>query len=437
MNQSTEDVYKQQKKRRNKKIKKRILTIIIFLSLAIFTIANSVKAIEINSANIYSLGDCGTLLMRDGIYLKSEYAQYVKDGVSYPAYCLDRNKQGVNGEITYDVSINEKISDVRLWRVVINAYPYKSLEELGCLTKEEAYMATKQAVYCYIHGINVNDYVAVGQAGQRTLNALHKIVNDAANSTEMPISNIVNIIKENNKFTVDNKETEYVSKIYSVKAGTTITNYQVTLSKTNIELPEGIKITDINNNIKQQFSQNEKFKILIPIKNLTQNTDFSIKVNTNIKNKPVLYGRAPSTSNQDYALSAGMYEDAKGEITDTLYKNETKVKIIKQDKETKEKLENVEFNILDSNKKIIYSNLKTNSEGEIQITNLLPGKYYIQEANAKDGYILKEELIEFDIEFNQELTITIDNSLDKKPEIQISKKQINKEIEKKLPVTGM
>ena len=132
-----------------------------------------------------------------------------------------------------------------------------------------------------------------------------------------------------------------------------------------------------------------------------------------------------------------MYEDAKGEITDTLYKNETKVKIIKQDKETKEKLENVEFNILDSNKKIIYSNLKTNSEGEIQITNLLPGKYYIQEANAKDGYILKEELIEFDIEFNQELTITIDNSLDKKPEIQISKKQINKEIEKKLPVTGM
>ena len=437
MNQSTEDVYKQQKKRRNKKIKKKILTIIIFLSLAIFTIANSVKAIEINSANIYSLGDCGTLLMRDGIYLKSEYAQYVKDGVSYPAYCLDTNKQGVNGEITYDVSINEKISDVRLWRVVINAYPYKSLEELGCLTKEEAYMATKQAVYCYIHGINVNDYVAVGQAGQRTLNALHKIVNDAANSTEMPISNIVNIIKENNKFTVDNKETEYVSKIYSVKAGTTITNYQVTLSKTNIELPEGIKITDINNNIKQQFSQNEKFKILIPIKNLTQNTDFSIKVNTNIKNKPVLYGRAPSTSNQDYALSAGMYEDAKGEITDTLYKNETKVKIIKQDKETKEKLENVEFNILDSNKKIIYSNLKTNSEGEIQITNLLPGKYYIQEANAKDGYILKEELIEFDIEFNQELTITIDNSLDKKPEIQISKKQINKEIEKKLPVTGM
>ena len=233
------------------------------------------------------------------------------------------------------------------------------------MTKEEAYMATKQAVYCYIHGINVNDYVAVGQAGQRTLNALHKIVNDAANSTEMPISNIVNIIKENNKFTVDNKETEYVSKIYSVKAGTTITNYQVTLSKTNIELPEGIKITDINNNIKQQFSQNEKFKILIPIKNLTQNTDFSIKVNTNIKNKPVLYGRAPSTSNQDYALSAGMYEDAKGEITDTLYKNETKVKIIKQDKETKEKLENVEFNILDSNKKIIYSNLKTDRKSVV------------------------------------------------------------------------
>lgn len=372
--------------------------------------------------------------MHKGIVLKSEYAQYVQDGISYPAYCLDREKQGVNGQISYNVSINEKVADLGLWRVIINAYPYKSLEELGCLTKEEAFMATKQAVYCYIHGNNVNDYSAIGEAGQRTLNALHKIVNDAANSTETQISNKVDIIKNDEEFTVDSKEPEYVYKLYSIKAKTAISNYQITLNKIGEELPEGIKITDVNNNIKTEFSANEIFKILIPIKSLTEQTDFSIKVKTKINSKPVLYGRAPSSSNQDYALTAATYEDAEGEITDTSYKNETKLKIIKQNAETKERLENVEFNILDGNKQIVYSNLKTNEQGEIEVTNLLPEKYYIQETKAKDGYLLSEELVEFEIKYNQELTITIDNSRQEKPEIKIT---TSKENVKKLPVTGM
>lgn len=372
--------------------------------------------------------------MHKGIVLKSEYAQYVQDGISYPAYCLDREKQGVNGQISYNVSINEKIADLGLWRIIINAYPYKSLQELGCATKEEAFMATKQAVYCYIHGNNVNDYSAIGEAGQRTLNALHKIINDAAKSTETQISNKVDIIKEDKQFTIDSKQPEYVYKLYSIKAKTTISNYQITLNKIGEKLPEGIKVTDVNNNIKTEFSPNEIFKILIPIRNLTETTDFEIKVTTKINNKPVLYGRAPNSSNQDYALTAVTYEDAEGGITDTSYKNETKLKIIKQNKETKERLEGVEFNILDGNKQIIYSNLKTNEQGEIEVTNLLPGKYYIQETKTKEGYVLSEKLEEFDITYNQELTITIDNSKEHKPEIKITQ---SKEKVKKLPVTGM
>ena len=128
------------------------------------------------------------------------------------------------------------------------------------------------------------------------------------------------------------------------------------MQKIESELPEGIKITDINNNSKKAFSQNEKFKILIPIKNLTKESSFNISVKTKINNKPVLYGKAENSSYQDYALTAATYEDATGNTQDKYYKNETKIKIIKQDQETEERLENVEFSILDSNKKIIYSN---------------------------------------------------------------------------------
>lgn len=422
-------------------------------------IANSVKAVNINSANIISGGDCGSLLIYKGIVVKAYYAQYTKDGVTYPAYCLDKTKQGVNNELSYSVSIQDAISDVKLWRIIINGYPYKTIEELGCANKEEAFTATKQAIYCYIHGNNPNDYSPIGEAGNRTLRALKQILTNAESSNETQISNTVKVIKEQDSFNVDSKEKNYVSKIYSIQAGTTISNYQIELEKENQNLPEGIKITDTNNNPKTEFSQNEKFKILIPIKNLLNEDGFNIKIKTKIKNKPVLYGKAENSGYQDYALTAATYEDAYGKAQDKYYKNETKVKIIKQDEETKERLENVEFNILDENKQIIYANLKTDKNGEVQIKNLIPGKYYIQETSTKDGYLLDNNLIEFNVDLNEEFTITINNLFEKIPEqetkkdetsekvenkkeklgknIEITQKEDTKNVVKKLPVTGM
>lgn len=402
-------------------------------------IFNSVQAVNVNSANIVSGGDCGSLLIYKGIYIKTYYAYYTKDGVNYPAYCLDKTKHGVNNELEYSVSIQSAISDVKLWRIIINGYPYKTVEQLGCYNKEEAFSATKQAIYCYIHGNDPNGYTGIGEAGNRTVRAIKQILADSEKCTETQISNNISIIKEQEKFDVDGKEKNYVSKIYSIKSGTTISNYKVQLSKVKEELPEGIKITDINNNEKTEFSQNEKFKILIPIKNLTKDSNFNIEIQTKINNKPILYGKAPDTSYQDYALTSATYEDATGKTEDKFYKNETKIRIIKQDAETKERLENVEFNILDSNKKIIYANLKTNSKGEIEISNLVPGKYYIQEVKTIDGYELNDEVFEFNVNLNEEFTITVDNLFKEEKERKTTKQEKSYKVEnvKKLPVTGM
>lgn len=402
-------------------------------------IFNSVQAVNVNSANIVSGGDCGNLLIYKGIYIKTFYAYYTKDGVNYPAYCLDKTKHGVNNDLEYSVSVQSAISDVKLWRIIINGYPYKTVEQLGCYNKEEAFSATKQAIYCYIHGNDPNGYTGIGEAGNRTVRAIKQILADSEKCTETQISNNISIIKEQEKFDVDGKEKNYVSKIYSIKAGTTISNYKVQLSKVKEELPEGIKITDINNNEKPEFSQNEKFKILIPIKNLTKDSNFNIEIQTKINNKAILYGKAPDTSYQDYALTSATYEDATGKTEDKFYKNETKIRIIKQDAETKERLENVEFNILDSNKKIIYANLKTNSKGEIEISNLVPGKYYIQEVKTIDGYELNDEVFEFNVNLNEEFTITVDNLFKEEKEQKTTKQEKSYKVEnvKKLPVTGM
>lgn len=407
------------------------------VTISINCIVNSVHAINIDSANIISGGNCGSLLKYKGSVVIVYYAQYTKDGVNYPAYCLDKTKTGVSDGLSYTVSVNDAISDVKLWRIIINGYPYKTIEELGCANKEEAFTATKQAIYCYIHGNNPNDYQPIGEAGNRTLNALNKILTDANNCTETQISNQIEIVKDTKEFTVDNKEKEFISKTYSIKANSSIRNYTVNLKGLVNELPEGVKITDINNNSRNEFSQHEKFKILIPIKQLYNENEFEISIATKIESKPVLYGRAPNSSYQDYALTAATYEDATGNITDNYFKNETKVKIVKQDKETQEKIEGVEFNILDVNKNIIYANLKTDINGEIEVKNLLPGKYFIQETKAKDGYLLNNELIEIEVQLNQELTITINNLFEEKPEVEITEEKLETTMVKKLPVTGM
>lgn len=416
-----------------KKILKIAIIIIAILIMDLLNIANCVQASNINSANLYSAGDCGTLLKYKGIDVVVTYVKYDNEGISYPAYCLDKTLPGITSEHTYSVDATNAVNDIGLWRRVINGYPYKSVSELGCATEQEAFTATKQAIYCYIHDNNLDDYSSVGEAGQRTLNALNMIVSNALNSNETKIANIISINKNSNTWTQDEKEKNYVSKKYKISKKADITNYNVSVETMNNELPKGLKIVDENNNAKTEFIPNEQFKIMIPIESLTIKGNLKINVQTAIKTKPVLYGSAPE-GYQDYALSVAMYEDSFGNINDEYQKNETKLILIKQDENSNQNLAGVEFTILDENKKEVYTNLITDKAGKINIENILPGKYYIKETKTLDGYQQNEELTQIDLEYNQTTTVTINNSKTEKPKIET--KKVASEV-KRLPITGM
>lgn len=415
-------------------IKKTLIALSI-LALNTLGFINSVYATNINTANIYAVGDCGSLLTYKGIVVKVTYVEYINNSAHYPAYCMDKTKVGAETN-SYNVSIQSAINDVGLWRRVINGYPYKSIQELGVANKEEAFTATKQAIYCYIHGNNPSDYAPIGDAGQRTLNAMNRIISAAQNSTESKISSTIKINKNSSEWKQDEIDKNYVSKTYSVSAGANIKNYKITLSRENNKDLGGIKLTDEKNKEKSEFAPNEKFKILVPIKNMNEKGSFELKVETKINTKPVLYGIAPDSSYQDYALTGATYEDGTGNIKDEYFKNETKIIIVKQDEDTKEKIEGVEFELLDENKNVVYNALKTDKEGRISIENLVPGRYYIRETNAKDGYLKYEDLIKVDISLNEQMTVTVNNKKEEKPKIETTKRST--EISQKtLPVTGM
>lgn len=437
MNQSKNKENRKLKSKRKTKLVGGMKVLIIAGVLFVFNILNFINVVNaesINAANIYSIGDCGSLLTYKGITVKVSYVQYIQDGVEYPAYCMDKTKPGAE-TTPYMVSIQSAIQDVGLWRRIINGYPYKTIQELGVANKEEAFTATKQAIYCYIHGNNPDDYGAIGEAGERTLNAMKKIINDAQNSSETKISSTITINKNMEEWKQDENEKNYLSKTYMISAGATVEKYKIIITKENGQDLGGIKLTDINNQEKTEFAPNEKFKILIPIKNMTEAGSFNIQVEAKVKTKPVLYGTAPNSGYQDYALTAATYEDGIGRVQDEYTKNETKIIIIKKDQEEEIVLEGVEFELLNEKKETVYTGLKTNSEGKIVVENLVPGVYYLRETKAIDGYKANYEDIELKIELNEEIMITVNNSKEEKPKVETTK--ISTREVKRLPVTGM
>ena len=398
------------------------ITLLLITIINIFTITS--RAETISKADLYSKKYSTGLLKWGDINLECDIVVYKKDGVEYPAYCLQRELTGVSSDLEYSVSVDGLLTDVMVWRTIINGYPYKTIAQLGCKTEAEAFMATKQAVYCIIYNRDLNEYTARNEAGERCLAAMKKIVNAAKKSKATKISSNINVKSENSKWEIDKINNEYVSQTFKVTAEAPMNTYTV---KLNGNLPEGTKVTDINNKAKTQFKSGDKFKIIIPLKNVMSSDSFSINVEGEVNTKPILYGKSGKSNLQDYALTAATYEEGTGSKKVYYTKNETKIIIIKKEGKTNNSLEGVEFQILDEKQNILYTGLKTDSKGKIQIDNMLPGKYYIKETKTKEGYVLYDKLIEIDLDLNEKITVNVINNEEIKTEVEIKETELTVE----------
>lgn len=415
-----------------KKIIKTTITVVLMLISNFAILVSTVQAVENGQVSIYTTGNLNRILKFDGMLIKTANAVYEENGNQYPAYCLNKDLQGVGENlISYESIKQGKITDVGLWRVIINGYPYKSLEELGVATYDEAYIATKQSIYCYIYNRTTEKYTGVGEEGQRVVNAMNTILSNAQNSTETPDNSQIEII-QSEKWKIDSKDSKYISKEYQIKSNVNISKYSIDLEGA----PKGYILADIQNNVKKTFNSNEKFKILIPISSLEKSGNFKINIKTQMETKPIFYGKAPSSELQDYALTGFRYEDIKTELMQEYSKNKTKIIVEKEDEETHKKISGAVFEILDENKKILKT-VETDSKGIIELESILPGTYYIREKEAPEGYEKNKELTKVKVGLDEQIKITIGNK--KIQIIEIKETIEEKPIEEipKLPVTGM
>ncbi|MGZ9587343.1 SpaA isopeptide-forming pilin-related protein [Paenibacillus marinisediminis] len=81
------------------------------------------------------------------------------------------------------------------------------------------------------------------------------------------------------------------------------------------------------------------------------------------------------------------------------------------------KLAGAKFRILDANKEPLkdkagqeMAELVTDKDGELLVTDLVPGMYYMQETAAPNGYYLSKDLTPFEVVADSEATVTVENT---------------------------
>ncbi len=421
---------------------------IIYILMIIITILTSFSICfgqsKVNAA--ISLNEEITLTTRDelirceydGEPISVECVYYEKDGEKYLAYGLDRNKDTtVTYGKPYSVSIDSLVTNQRVWRAIINGYPFKTPEELGC-DRLEAYYATKIAVYDAFYNYDLDkftEYLNSNSKDTTTIRAIKTIIQAARSQEKTKPVGRLDIKEENSSWQIDSLDNNYVSKIYTVTESVPGGDYKVSITGKNIKT---FKITDITNNPKTTFSSEEKFKILLPISDLKTSGEFNINITASLKTYPIYHGKnLKEDSYEDFAIIFDEYETVQRSYKQTYEKNKTKITILKKDGDTGEPLKDAFFNLLDSDKSIIYSELKTNEQGIIEIPYLMPGLYYLEETIAPDGYYGYDELIEVNIEMQGEEEITVDNFKEEGEKVVPSKpNQEHYTPTKRLPTTG-
>ncbi len=338
-------------------------------------------------------------------YVITTLAGYNYQGQTHYAYCLNADKHGVGEESSYNVNISTLLDNVQVWRTITAGFPYRSAAQLDCSTNEDAFVATKQAVYCILYGYNPETRYNGGDArGVQIKNAIINLVNEGRNGTRTPQSANVAV----NRIGDLVRNGDYCYQEMSVSSFVNMGSYTVTATN---GLPDGSKIVNMSGQDQITFNGSEHFKIAIPTNNITNDMDVTVGVRARCETYPVFFGASPSGDLQNYALTFDPMADEQGITTFKIDVHKSTIKVIKEDAELKDakyRIAGVVFNFKYADGEEI-GNYTTDKNGEITITKLRPGTVIAKELETDENYILNEDEQEIHLSYADEQIKTVEN----------------------------
>lgn len=405
----------------------KIVTVLL-LTIVILSNVSPIFAFCFNENQVIELEkdhECISLLKMKGKDMLKGVTYVVyndpKTGRKQPAFCVEPSKQGVGtgaGD-RYDVTLN-LMHDQRLWRALYKGYMGTKYNEWDLEFDDDLYYATKTAVhslsegsipiekYEVPHRVGRGDNISledVQRRGAKVLKVAQEIYEYAINGTENYAEAEVTARKIGEEKQQIINEIEYLVQDFSVSGNRGLDTYKVTIAN----FPEGTKIYN-NSNVETNSMSNFTFKIAIPIKNIKNDVAGVVNITeAKVKTYPVFYANAYDEKYQDYITYADPVEDAETSLLLKINAHKSKIKIIKEDKETHKPLQGVEFNVkyADNNENI--GNFITDEKGEIIIQNLRPADIILTEVKTQENYILNTNQYDVELSFNSMKEITISN----------------------------
>jgi uncharacterized surface anchored protein len=388
---------------------KKVIAMLLLILTLCSTFSGFSFATEISEANLQNKGDCGYHLQywnaeKNGwYYIITTFVTYQKDGVEYPAYCLNREYPGVGEYDGYTVDIDAVLDNVQIWRTIINGYPYKTPAELGVENKYDAFVATKQAVYSILYGFDpATRYRGGDERGTKIANAVVNLVNIGRYGNQTPLDGTITMRTSGSLY----EEGNYWVQKFNVSSSVDMASYTVT---STVNLPDGSIITNGNGTQTNSFTGSESLYLKIPKSSM--NKDISnaiINVQGKCKTYPVFYGKTRINATQNYAVTYDPFGDGVGRATLNVKTNTGKIQINKTDSDTSKPIQGVTFQLTKADGTVV-ANATTNSNGIATFSGLYQDNYKLTEISTNDNYVINKATFDVNVEYNKSTTQNITN----------------------------
>ena len=388
---------------------KKVIAMLLLILTLCSTFSRFSFATEISEANLQDKGDCGYHLQywnadKNGwYYIITTFVTYQKDGVEYPAYCLNKEYPGVGEYDGYTVDIDSVLDNVQIWRTIINGYPYKTPAELGVENKYDAFVATKQAVYSILYGYDpATRYRGGDERGTKIANAVVNLVNIGRYGIQTPSDGAITMRTSGSIY----EEGNYWVQKFNISSSVDMASYAVT---SIANLPDGAIITNGNGTQTNSFTGGESLYLKMPKSSM--NKDISnaiINVQGKCKTYPVFYGKTRINATQNYAVTYDPFGDGVGRATLNVKTNTGKIQINKTDSDTSKPIQGVTFQLTKTDGTVV-ANATTNSNGLATFSGLYQDNYKLTEISTNDNYVINKATFDVNVEYNKSTTQNIIN----------------------------
>lgn len=381
--------------------------------------------------DIYAHNDDLEWLTMNGSVKTQHYTYYnytsVQTGQTneIPAYCVDPRLYGVPALVEEGTAIKYSaesvVNDPKVCGIIANGYPHMPLSTLGVNSVDEAYYATKTALWIYLlgnwslDGLGINPSLSGAEkaAAERVLKATRDIYNRGMTWNKMVSPKLTATADQDTAYPVTINGERCYQQVITINSET----WPIETVKLNLAngAPDGAKILDMNNQEIDRLTiatsgttgYEAQCKIVYPASQVEGQTGTAqLNMNSVVVQYAIYYARCLETDEygnvQDYMLdtdpnipiAASFISRFSAEPNTPDEPDEpdtpgTNLRIVKLEEGTDQPLEGAVFQVLNPDGSVLGS-FSSNSRGIIEIPVTVTGNYTITELIPPENHLLPE-----------------------------------------------